>query len=104
MLLLLLLVVAVAEGEDGVGRCDVAHGRRPGLLLHVARSEGSQVVLVGVASGRGSLLLDVVVLRPGNGPVDRRILQFESSEQVHDVQIFLERWDVMSLERRLVLY
>ena len=96
MLLLLLLVVAVAEGEDGVGCCDVAHGGRPGLLLHVASSECGQVVLVGVASGRGSLPLDVVVLRPGHGPVDRSILQLESSEQVHDVQMFFMAlgWDV----------
>ena len=65
------LGVAVAEGQDGVGRGDVAHGDLP-VLDVVAPVEGVHVVLV----------LHVVVVL-GHGPVDRVVLEFESSEEVH---------------------
>ena len=62
-------MLEVGEGEDGVGRGDVAHGHALGL--DVARGEGGEVFL---------LLPGVVML--GHRPVDGVVFKFESSEQV----------------------
>ena len=63
--------MTVAEGEDGVGCSDVAHGDLP-LHAVVALTEGVHV----------GLLLPVVVML-GHGPDDRVVLEFESSEEIH---------------------
>ena len=73
---LLLLMMKLTEGEDGVGCSDVTHGETARLLLDVALAECLQIVLVS--------LVGVVVLP---GPADWVVLQFESSEQVHGLRV-----------------
>ena len=66
-------MLAVAQGEDGVGGRDVAHRNiRHSLRPRVARGEGREVFL---------LLLGVVMFR--HRPVVWVVFKFKCSEQVH---------------------